>query len=126
MSKHIMIQRITKILPGNVRHEATSAHSRPIVRSLKPLQLHQRTTANRMLLPRTGANKIVPTTLARSAHPTDPPGRISHHKCEVRDIPCDNGTRSYETEFSKRMTAHHGGIRSDRCPLPNWRGTKFI
>src|SRR4051812_1830081 len=84
--------------------KTTSAHSRLIsllIGQIARLQLDQRAAANRMSLPGTGANEIVPQTFARPAHPTGPPGRISHHKREVSDISCDDGTRSYETEFSK-------------------------
>ena len=79
-----------------------------------------------MLLLCTRADQVVPEALARSAHPSNPSRRISHHQREIRDIPGDDGARADEAILSERMTAHHRGIGSDRSPLADRSGPKLI
>ena len=61
-----------------------------------------------------------------SAHPSDPPDRISNHQPEIRDIPGDNGAGTNEAEHRERMAAHYRSVSSDRRTLADRSGSEFI
>jgi hypothetical protein len=98
----------------------------PAVRRGGRSGLDQDAVPDHVLLLRARADQVIPETFARSAHPSNPPRRISDHQREIRDIPGDNGAGADEAKHAERMAAHHRCIRSDRCPLADRRGPELI